>query len=202
MYYEEFVPLASFNNQIGISKNAVVINFKTNHILSKYIGTDMYEHVVIYVGGKRYRKRVHRLMAEAFLNNCAIVDHIDANKSNNILSNLRAVTQSENIKKAYKENTYVNPHKGRGIWVVAEENHIKHYFDSMRKCEEYTGVDRHRIRYFIRGERTNLTPYKFYYNEEDVSTMADECMPVELEISTSCVLGNEAHENRSERLSA
>lgn len=75
----------------------------------------MYEHVTIHLNGKKYRRRVHRLMAEAFLNNCAVVDHIDADKSNNRLENLQAVTHSQNIKKAYKENTYKNPHKGRGI---------------------------------------------------------------------------------------
>lgn len=38
-----------------------------------------------------------------------------------------------------------------------------------------------------------------FYNKS-VSTIPDECMGVGLEISTSSVLGNEALENRSERL--
>ena len=106
-------------------------------------------------------------MAEAFLNNCKVVDHKDGNKSNNVLSNLQAVTHSQNIKKAYEENDYKNPHKGRGIWIIAEEKETKvqHRFKSMRSCEKFTGVDRHRIKHFLKGERNNWTKFNFYYDE-------------------------------------
>lgn len=164
---EEFVPLKSMDNKFGISKDAKVINFITGRILHSYIGTDMYEHIVLNYKGKKYRKRVHRLMAEAFLNNCKVVDHIDGDKSNNNLSNLQAITHSQNIKKAYEENDYVNPHKGRGIWIIAENKETleKSYFRSMRSCEKFTGVDRHRIKHFLKGERNNWTKYNFYYDE-------------------------------------
>ena len=164
---ENFVPLKSLNNQFGISKDAKVINFRTGKIIHSYIGVDMYEHITLNYKGKRYRKRVHRLMAEAFLNNCKVVDHKDGNKSNNVLSNLQAVTHSQNIKKAYEENDYKNPHKGRGIWIIAEEKETKvqHRFKSMRSCEKFTGVDRHRIKHFLKGERNNWTKFNFYYDE-------------------------------------
>lgn len=164
---EEFIPLKSMDNKFGISKDAKVINFITGRILHSYIGTDMYEHIVLNYKGKKYRKRVHRLMAEAFLSNCKVVDHIDGNRSNNNLSNLQAVTHSQNIKKAYEESDYVNPHKGRGIWIIAENKETleKHYFKSMRSCEKFTGVDRHRVKHFLKGERNNWTKYNFYYDE-------------------------------------
>lgn len=164
---EEFVPLKSMDNAFGISKEGKIINYKTGHILSPYIGIDMYEHIVLNYKGKQYRKRVHRLMAEAFLNNCKVVDHIDRNKSNNNLSNLKAVSHSENIRKAYQENAYTNPHKGRGIWVIAEDKETgeQFHFKSMRACEEFTGVDRHRIKTFLQNKRNNWTKYNFYYDE-------------------------------------
>lgn len=163
----DYIPLRSMNNQFGINKYAEVINFHTNRIIHSYIGVDMYEHIVLNMHGKKYRKRVHRLMAEAFLNNCKVVDHIDTIKSNNRLDNLQSLTHSENIAKAYQENDYVNPHKGRGIWIIAIDKSTgeQHKFKSMRACERFTGVDRHRIKHFLRKERTNLTNYDFVYDE-------------------------------------
>lgn len=53
------------------------------------------------------RERIHRAMALIFLpnpNNYNIVDHIDRNKENNVLNNLRWVSASENAANAiYKE---------------------------------------------------------------------------------------------------
>lgn len=163
----DFVPLKSTDGRFGINKYAQIINLKTGRLIHTYIGVDMYEHVVLCYKGKRYRQRVHRLMAEAFLNNCKVVDHNDTIKNHNILWNLNPSTHSENIAKAYKENTYVNPHKGRGIWIVAEnkETKEKHFFKGMRECERFTGVDRHRIKHFLLKERTNLTNFNFYYDE-------------------------------------
>lgn len=163
----DYKPLESFDNNFGISKEGKVKNFQTGRILSSYIGVDMYEHIVICYQGKRYRRRVHRLMAEAYFNNCSVIDHIDGNKSNNNIYNLQPITHSENIKKAYQENNYINPHKGRGIWIIAEDKETSEtfHFRSLRQCEKYTGIDRHRIKHFLLNERTNLTKYNFYYDE-------------------------------------
>lgn len=164
---KKFIPLKSLDNQFGINEDAQIINFKTGHILSPFLGVDMYQHVTICKDGKTLRKRVHRLMAEAFLNNCEVVDHKDSNKSNNVLSNLQPVTHSENIRKAYQENTYKNPHKGRGIWIktINKETKEEKFYKSMRECERDTGIDRHRIKHFLLKERTNNTLYNFEYDE-------------------------------------
>lgn len=164
---DEYIPLKSMDNNFGINKYAEIINFRTGRIIHPYIGVDMYEHVTLNYKGKKYRKRVHRLMAEAFLHNCKVIDHVDAVKSHNVLWNLNPTTHSQNIAKGYKENDYQSPHAGRGIWIVAEDKQTKekHCFKSMRACERFTGVDRHRIKHFLKQERTNLTNYNFYYDE-------------------------------------
>lgn len=55
--------------------------------------TNGYESVSLYRDGKGYGKLVHRLVAEAFIPNNDptkdTVDHIDGNKLNNNVSNLR-----------------------------------------------------------------------------------------------------------------
>lgn len=54
--------------------------------------------------GNRFCKSVHRLLAEAFIPNpkgLSDVDHIDGDRRNNSLSNLRWVSHGENIKHSY-----------------------------------------------------------------------------------------------------
>lgn len=53
--------------------------------------------------GKSNTKRVHRLVASAFLGESDLqVDHIDGNKLNNRLDNLEYVTPQENTNRAWK----------------------------------------------------------------------------------------------------
>jgi hypothetical protein len=53
----------------------------------------------LYKKGKMYLKKVHRLLAEAYIenpNNYPYINHIDENRQNNTLSNLEWVTPSQN----------------------------------------------------------------------------------------------------------
>lgn len=160
-----FVPLKSMDNTFGISKEGIVKNFKTGRIIHSYIGTDCYEHIVLCYKGKRYRKRVHRLMAEAFFNNAKYIDHIDNNKSNNHISNLRPITNKENVLKGMEHSkqfhTEVGWFKSLKIIAINKETKIEYEFESLRKCEKFTGVDRHRIKTFLRNERPNYSKYNF-----------------------------------------
>ena len=59
-----------------------------------------YLYLNLYKNGKMKRRFVHRLVYESFrgqITDGRQVDHIDGNKENNTLSNLRAVTPRENV---------------------------------------------------------------------------------------------------------
>lgn len=63
-----------------------------------------YMTVNLSKNGKSNTKRVHRLVANAFLGESNLqIDHIDGNKQNNRLDNLEYVTSKENTNRAWKK---------------------------------------------------------------------------------------------------
>lgn len=66
--------------------------------------------------GKSNTKRVHRLVAIAFLGeNNLQIDHIDGNKQNNCVENLEYVTPKENTQRAWKNGLAKNTKRQREI---------------------------------------------------------------------------------------
>ena len=66
---------------------------------------------VYYVGKGNISKRVHRLVAEAFIpnpNDCKVIGHKNNIKSDNRVENLYWTTTKENTQKAYDDNLAVN----------------------------------------------------------------------------------------------
>ena len=76
-----------------------------NGILKPYRNKKGYLKVGLMKNGKCNKKRVNRLVAMAFIenpNNYPFVDHIDGNKENNSITNLRWVTDQQNKEHAAK----------------------------------------------------------------------------------------------------
>ena len=70
------------------------------HNLKLILRKDGYLQVNLSKNGKKKNYRVHRLVAETFIenpNNLIIVNHKDLNRSNNLFTNLEWVTQKENM---------------------------------------------------------------------------------------------------------
>lgn len=103
---EEWRPIVGFEKFYEISNHGRVRYFprQGNHfrsgILKPVIHRDGYVLVSIVDGvGKRYCKKIHRLVAEAFIpreKEKNVVHHKDSVKTNNYVSNLEWVTISEN----------------------------------------------------------------------------------------------------------
>lgn len=92
--------MKKINNQYSITKEGKVFNTKTNKELRKSKTLDGY----LTVGIKRKAKKLHRLLAEAFIdnpNNYPIINHIDGNKLNNNLDNLEWCNHSYNNQHAW-----------------------------------------------------------------------------------------------------
>ena len=77
---------------------------KYNKILHAVVGSSGYEEICLCVNYKRYYKRVHRLVAQAFLpnpNNYPCINHINGNKLDNNVSNLEWCTVAHNTQHSY-----------------------------------------------------------------------------------------------------
>lgn len=154
-----FVIIPNFENY-KINTLGEIYNIKRNKKISTYIGIDCYEHCVLYRNGRRYRKRVHRLMGKAFLGNPQVVDHIDHNKSNNKLTNLRGCSHKDNIMREREKVL-----KPKSIICINRKTNERYLVKSMREAERSTGVDRHRIKTFLDKTRNNHTDWDFKYNK-------------------------------------
>ena len=99
---ETYANITGFSNY-QISNFGNCKNVKTGRILKPGTGTDGYLLVVLYDDGEKSTKKIHKLVASAFLENPEekrCVDHKNRCKTNNHLSNLRFATDSENSQNA------------------------------------------------------------------------------------------------------
>jgi len=82
-----------------IYENGDIWNDKRKGLLHSYVSNKGYCVVQLYKDGKSCKKLVHRLLGLAFIanpENKPCIDHIDRNKTNNNLCNLRWATIREN----------------------------------------------------------------------------------------------------------
>lgn len=101
---EVFKDVVGFEDYFQISNLGNVFSKRSNKLLKVHIPKGRgYTSFATKIGGRQGTNqcfRIHRLVAEAFIENPLNkreVNHIDGNKHNNIVSNLEWVTPEENM---------------------------------------------------------------------------------------------------------
>jgi hypothetical protein len=92
-----------------------------------------YLGVLLCRNGKQENKKIHRLVAEAFIpnpNNYPQIDHIDGNKTNNTVSNLEWVTNEENMRRSWEKGlrSYCGENSPRAKLTQSEVDEIRNTY--------------------------------------------------------------------------
>lgn len=128
-----------------------------------------YLEVCLYKDGQAATKQIHRLVAAAFLpnpQNLAEVDHIDGNKQNNRVENLRWISHVDNIAAA-KNNGQLNTEFWLKSIQKSNSKPVKDLvsgksYSSMQEAALDTGLHSDSISNSIRQNRT-VKGHKFIF---------------------------------------
>lgn len=149
---EEFRIIEDYSNY-SVSNFGNVKNNHTSKILKKHTNTDGYFTVILCKNGKWKQFRVHRLIALAFIPNPQtkpLIDHIDNDRSNNNINNLRWCDSQENQWNRQLSSNNTSGFKGvsfykplncwRSLMTVNGKSHHIGYYDTIEdavkaRCE-------------------------------------------------------------------
>ena len=140
-----------------------------------------YHFVSLYKSGKSKQFYVHQLVARAFIpnpNNKNCVDHIDNNKANNNVANLKWVTHKENMNNTITKMRMINESAkyisqegadnpfSRMVGMYTLEGELIKVYDSGGQIERELGIRSASISRVCRGERPQTHGYVFRYLSE------------------------------------
>lgn len=129
--------------------------------------------------GRRYCRKIHKLVAEAFIPKpCSdtdvdyTVDHIKSGpegKLDNSVSNLRWLSRGDNIRKAYKDG--MCDERIRASWKDIIVTDIwtgeEVYFSSIKEASEELGLNHTSISHALKSKNQKLSHYIFEYAERE-----------------------------------
>ena len=170
-----------FESKYAISNFGRLKNKYNNHIYKFTNKKGDYFSTILYDKNNRKTVRIHRLVAEAFIpnpENKPQVDHLDLNKQNNNVNNLRWVTNLENMRHNIEANIfyyvgYYNKNKiskkGKIIQFDKNMNKIGVYNNSAVASEK-TGVCSRNILHCVNHKegRKQAGGYIWLYESEVV----------------------------------
>lgn len=147
-------------------------------VLSLTKRRDGYLHVGLYFTKKQYMLKVHRLVAETFLDRIdgkPEVNHMNGNKSDNRVENLEWVSREENMSHSYehlgRRSAWKNcpgalHPKSRPVIQYSLAGEAIRHWESMGLMEKATGFFYTNISACCRGKQKTAYGYRWKYQEQ------------------------------------
>lgn len=177
--YEGYYQVSNFGTVKSLDRKEIISSgvlrtYKSKTLIAQEDGRG-YLMVRLYKNGKGTTKRIHRLVAETFIENInglEEINHIDGNKENNSTDNLEWSTRKENINHAigiglFKNNGAHNTNS-KLTFEEADEIRVRYLTENITQTEladEYS-VDRSQISLIVNykaycREHKQLEGFKF-----------------------------------------
>lgn len=148
---EVFLPIPNYESLYLVSNKGSVMTLqnsallKAGSLLSPAINRQGYRYVILHNNGCSKSRTVHSLVAETFLGTRKEgmqVNHIDGVKTNNNVENLEYVTQSENLKHAFRLGlSKARPqHGSHNGYAKLTEEQVLEMREARRKGERYKAI--------------------------------------------------------------
>lgn len=183
--YEGLYKVSNLGRIKSIQRKVKYQNSERNvneRIKKTFVGNQGYERVELSKDGKNKKYSVHRLVANAFLdeiNDNLEVNYIDGNKLNNCIKNLEWCTRSQNERHAYYVGLAKNTQKQREtVKKYCHENKIKPIIQldvsfnfikewkSATEVEKTLGIGRKNISQCITGRSKTAGGYVWVTKEQ------------------------------------
>lgn len=144
--------------------------FYKGKILKKNVGTNGYYYVVLSKNSRTKTAYIHKLVADTFLekpNKEFVVDHINENKLDNRLVNLRYLSNFDNISRSskgwdkYDKHLERNP-KAKNV-VGVKDNKVVEVIDCAKKMVYMYNINYSTLKQQLQNNHCIINDIEYYY---------------------------------------
>ena len=171
---KEIKYIEGFSDRYSINTECIIIDHKYERPVCQWVDTVGYYQCNLYGEKKRY-KRVHRLVAEAFISNplnLPQVNHKDGNKLNNNIENLEWCNNADNTQHGYDTGLYKYKSRSHAINLYDKQGNYITTYKSIRSMCDDIGLNRKTVTMILKNEEvTNNYNYLFEYVKESQTTI-------------------------------